>query len=127
MATDLQSPPAAPERPRRRSGPTMRQSENRAGLAFLSPTLAVVLVVVVAPILWTVMLAFQQIRLVNIRRAGVFGNYSLDNFSTVFGSPGFWSSLLTTVIYSVGSTVLSVLLGLIAALALRRPFKGRTG
>jgi multiple sugar transport system permease protein len=82
---------------------------------------------VVAPILWTVMLAFQQIRLVNIRRAGVFGNYSLDNFSTVFGSPGFWSSLVTTVIYSVGSTVLSVVLGLIAALALRRPFKGRTG
>jgi multiple sugar transport system permease protein len=105
----------------------MRQSENRAGLAFLSPTLAVVIVVVVAPILWTVMLAFQQIRLVNIQQAGVFGNYSLDNFTTVFGSPGFWGSLVTTVIYSIGSTALSVLLGLMAALALRRPFKGRTG
>src|SRR3712207_9407233 len=58
---------------------TRRQRENRAGLAYLSPTLIVVLVVVVLPILWTVMLAFQRIRLINVRRAGVCGEYTLDN------------------------------------------------
>jgi multiple sugar transport system permease protein len=72
------------------------------------------------------MLAFQRIRLINVRRAGVFGQYTLANLELVLTSPGFWSSLWTTLVYTIGSTVLSILFGLIAALALRRPFRGRT-
>ncbi|GAA4944768.1 carbohydrate ABC transporter permease [Actinoplanes utahensis] len=105
---------------------TARQRESRAGLAYLSPTLVVVLVVVVLPILWTVMLAFQRIRLINLRRAGVFGQYTLANLETVLNSPGFWSSLWTTLVYTVGSTFGSIVLGLIAALTLRSRFRGRT-
>lgn len=101
------------------------QRENRAGLAFVTPTFLVVLVVVIIPILWTVLLAFQHARLVDIQGMGLFGNWSLDNFSAVFGSAGFWSSLSTTLLYTVGSTAGSIVLGLIAALALRRPFRGR--
>jgi multiple sugar transport system permease protein len=118
---------AAPERSRRARRPiTLRQRENRAGLAYLSPTLIVVLVVVVVPILWTIMLAFQRIRLINIRRAGIFGEYSMHNIEVVLTSPGFWSSLWTTLVYTVGGTALSILFGLVAALALRGRFRGRT-
>ncbi|HYN93410.1 MAG TPA: sugar ABC transporter permease [Pilimelia sp.] len=123
------TPPAAPPERRRPAGrrpPTRRQQENRAGLIYLSPTLIVVLVVVVLPILWTVMLAFQRIRLINIRRAGVFGQYTLANIEAVLTSPGFWSSLWTTLAYTVGATFFSILFGLIAALALRGRFRGRT-
>jgi multiple sugar transport system permease protein len=105
---------------------TRRQRENRAGLAYLSPTLVVVLVVVVLPIIWTVMLAFQRIRLINLRRAGVFGQYTTANLELVLTSPGFWSSLWTTLVYTIGATFLSIGFGLIAALALRAPFRGRT-
>src|SRR4051794_17378315 len=105
---------------------TRRQRENRAGLAYLSPTLVVVVVVVVLPILWTVMLAFQRIRLINVRRAGVFGEYTLGNLQVVLTSPGFWSSLWTTLVYTVGATFTSILIGLVAALSLRGPFRGRT-
>lgn len=118
--------PVAAQSRRRRAGPTLRQRENRTGLAYLSPTLIVVLVVVVLPILWTIMLAFQRIRLINVRRAGLFSEYTLHNFTTVLQSPGFWSSLWTTLLYTVGGTALSIGLGLVAALALRRPFAGRT-
>ncbi len=104
---------------------TLRQQENRAGWVFLSPTLVIVLVIVVLPILWTTMLAFQRVRLINIRQAGLFGDYTLRNFSAVFNTPGFWSSLWTTLVYSVGGTALSVFGGLVAALALRRAFPGR--
>ncbi|AJE81530.1 MULTISPECIES: carbohydrate ABC transporter permease [Streptomyces] len=104
---------------------TTGQRENRAGLAFVTPTFLVVLVVVIIPILWTVLLAFQHARLVDIQGMGLFGNWSLDNFSQVFDSAGFWSSLVTTLLYTVGSTAGSVLLGLAAALALRKPFRGR--
>lgn len=105
---------------------TRRQRENRAGLAYLSPTLIVVLVVVVLPVLWTIMLAFQRIRLINLRRAGVFGDYTWANIETVLTSPGFWSSLWTTLAYTIGATVGSILIGLVAALALRGRFRGRT-
>ncbi|NSC24782.1 sugar ABC transporter permease [Streptomyces albus subsp. chlorinus] len=84
-----------------------------------------VLVVVVLPILWTVLLAFQHARLVDIQGMSLFGRWTLDNFSGVFSSPGFWTSLWTTLLYTVGATAGSVVLGLVAALALRRPFRGR--
>ncbi|WP_250004148.1 carbohydrate ABC transporter permease [Actinoplanes sp. M2I2] len=119
-----QAPPEPPARARRVL--TRRQRENRAGLAYLSPTLIVVVVVVVLPVLWTVMLAFQRIRLINLRRAGVFGDYTLANLELVLTSPGFWSSLWTTIVYTVGATLGSIVIGLIAALALRGRFFGRT-
>lgn len=61
--------------------------ENRAGLAFVTPTFVVVLIVVVIPILWTVLLAFQNAKLVDIQGMGVFGNWSFHNFVEVFTSP----------------------------------------
>lgn len=104
---------------------TLRQRENRAGLAMISPTLLVVLTVVVLPLLWTLVLAFQRIRLINVRDTGLFEGLSFRNFATVFASPGFWSSVGTTLTYAIGGTVLSLALGLVAALALRRSFPGR--
>ncbi|GAA3737567.1 multiple sugar transport system permease protein [Spinactinospora alkalitolerans] len=132
MTTRLTEPPArsdsgsAPKggEQRRKRG-TAAAQENRAGLAFVSPTLIVVLVVVVLPIAWTVLLAFQRARLVDIQTQGLLGNWTLRNFEQVFASPGFWSSLWTTLLYTAGSTFGSIALGLVAALALRRPFRGR--
>lgn len=115
------APPGAPKRRHLTAG----QRQNRAGLAFVTPTFLVVLVVVIIPILWTVLLAFQNARLVDIQGMSLLGNWTLDNFGQVFGSAGFWSSLGTTLVYTVGATAGSVLLGLIAALALRKPFRGR--
>ena len=40
-------------------------------------------------------------------------------------SPGFVDALVTTLVYSVGGTACAIGLGLVAALALRRPFRGR--
>ncbi|MFG2925622.1 carbohydrate ABC transporter permease [Streptomyces sp. NPDC048305] len=111
--------------PERRRPQTASRRENRAGLAFVTPTFLVVLVVVILPILWTVLLAFQNAKLVDIQRNGLLGRWTLDNFDQVFGSPGFWSSLGTTLLYTIGATAGSIVLGLIAALALRRPFRGR--
>jgi multiple sugar transport system permease protein len=105
---------------------TRAQRDARAGRLLLAPTLLVVLVVVVVPILWSIMLAFQDLRLIDLRRRGLFGEFSLENLGEVFTSPGFWEGLRTTVLYSVVGTVGSIGIGLAAALALRRPFRGRT-
>jgi multiple sugar transport system permease protein len=115
-------------RPRREPGTprgTLRGREARTGLALISPTVVLVLVLVVLPILWTVVLAFQDLRLIRLRTAGLLGDYTFDNFVDVFSSPGFWSSLTTTLVYAAGGTTASIGLGLVAALALRRGFRGR--
>lgn len=105
---------------------TMQRAEARAGLVLISPTFLIVLVLVVLPILWTVALAFQDLRLIQLRTAGLFGDYTLDNFVEVFTSSGFWGSLVTTLVYAVLGTGSAIGLGLVAALALRRTFRGRT-
>ncbi|MFI7451829.1 carbohydrate ABC transporter permease [Nonomuraea sp. NPDC049714] len=107
-------------------GQTLREQEGRAGLALISPTLTITLVVVVLPLLWAIMLAFQDVRLINIRQVGLFGGYTLENFTYVLAEPGFWTALVNTLIYTVAGTGLSIVIGLVAALALRDRFRGRT-
>lgn len=109
-----------------RRGGTLRQQEARAGLALISPTLIITLTVVVLPLLWAIMLAFQDARLINIRRKGIFGHYTLENFTYVVTEPGFWSALINTLVYTVAGTTLSIAIGLVAALALKGRFPGRT-
>jgi multiple sugar transport system permease protein len=111
--------------PGERGRRTLAAADARAGLALISPTLIIVLVMVVVPILWTVLLAFQRLRLLNLRSAGLFGEFTLNNFDNVFAGPTFWGALATTLAYSVLGTAGAIGLGLVAALALRRPFRGR--
>ena len=115
----------ADEPPRR--GLTLSQRENRDGLALLSPTLVVVVVVVVAPILWTLFIAFRDLRLRDLRTSGILGSgFTLENFTRVLGSRDFVDGLVTTLIYSSVGTALAIGLGLAAALIVRAPFRGRT-
>ncbi|WP_326564120.1 sugar ABC transporter permease [Micromonospora peucetia] len=119
----------ARERPapaRRRRPPTLRRRESRAGLALVAPTLLIVIAVIGIPIVWTVVLAFQRVRLATLRRTGLFGELTMDNVERVLNTPGFADTLWTTLVYSVSSTAGSILLGLVAALVVRRPFRGRT-
>jgi multiple sugar transport system permease protein len=108
-------------------GPTLAQKENRAGLAFISPTLIVVFSVVIGPLLWTIFIAFRDLRLRTLRRDGVFGSgFTLDNFTEVLTSIGFREALTTTLVYSMVGTALAIGLGLAAALIVRSSFHGRT-
>ncbi|MGC4855954.1 carbohydrate ABC transporter permease [Micromonospora sp. DT4] len=114
-----------PERTRRRPL-TLRRRESRAGLALVAPTLLVTIAVIGIPIIWTVVLAFQRVRLATLRKTGLFGELTMNNIDRVLHTPGFADSLWVTLLYSVGGTVGSILLGLVAALVVRRPFRGRT-
>ncbi len=108
-----------------RRGSRHSREENRAGLLLISPTFIIILVAVVLPIIWAISLAFQDVRLINIRGTGIIGDYTLDNFIDVLTSPGFFSALWTTIVYAVCGTALAIGIGLAAALALRTPFRGR--
>jgi multiple sugar transport system permease protein len=85
----------------------------------------IVLAVVLVPLAWSVLIAFQRVRLVTVGRTGLFENLTVANFARVFGSDQLWDSLVITIGYTAGSTFLAIFLGVSVALALRRPFRGR--
>ena len=80
-----ETPRRAPESPRR--GSARVREDRRTGYALIAPTAVIVLVMVVLPIIWTVSLAFQHVRLINLRQTGFFGRYTVDNFVAVLTSP----------------------------------------
>lgn len=93
----------------------------------VSPALVVVTIAVVAPILWLIFVSFRDLRLRNLRQDGLFGaEFTLDNFAEVLTGRGLFSALWTTVVYSLTGTLLAVAIGTIAALAVRKPFRGRS-
>ena len=92
----------------------------------MTPTLVIVLAVVVLPLLWSIVIAFQDLKLIQIGTANPFGGFTLKNFQMVLSSGDLWKSLGTTLVYTFGSVVLVIFFGLIAALVVRRPFRGRT-
>ena len=105
---------------------TLTQRDAQLGLSLMSPTLLIVLIIIVFPLLWSIVISFQRLRLIEIGRADFFRPLSLTNYERVVSSGVLWSSLGTTLVYTIGSVALAVSLGLLAAMAVRRPFPGRT-
>jgi multiple sugar transport system permease protein len=111
---------------RKRRALTRARRDARAGLAMVSPTFIVIFVMVILPVLWAVILSVKRIRLIQLQTVDLLqGPYTLRNYDLILGSSDFKSALLTTLEYSVFGTTGAILLGLIAALLVRRPFRGR--
>jgi multiple sugar transport system permease protein len=110
----------------RRARDTRARRDSRAGVALVSPTVIVVLVMVVLPVVWALVLSFQRIRLLQIRRLDLLGgDYTLRNYDLLLSSSDFLSAARVTLLYSVFGTLGAIVLGLIAALLVRRSFPGR--
>jgi len=117
----------APQQPsRRRARDTRARRDSRAGMLLVSPTVIVVIVMVVLPVLWALLLSFQRIRLLQLRRLDLLGGeYTLRNYEQLLTSSEFFETIRTTLFYSVFGTLGAIVLGLAAALLVRRPFRGR--
>jgi len=117
---------AEPEKKgRKRTG--LARRESRLGVALMLPTILVILLLVILPLLWNVALAFQPARLINIREVKLIGfEPTLRNFEIVLSDNDFWPVLRTTFVYTIGGTVLSIFMGLWAALSLQKAFRGRS-
>jgi multiple sugar transport system permease protein len=110
----------------RRARATRARRDSRAGVLLVSPTVIVVVVMVVLPVLWALLLSFQRIRLLQIRRIDLIGGeYTLRNYDLLFSGSDFWVTVRTTLYYSVFGTAGAILLGLAAALLVRQSFRGR--
>ncbi|MCL1588663.1 MAG: sugar ABC transporter permease [Actinomycetia bacterium] len=104
----------------------LKRRESRFGLALILPAVIVVLLLVILPLFWNIALSFQSARLINIQDVKLVGfDATLRNFERVLSDREFWPVLRTTFIYTIFGSILSILMGLWAALALRKAFRGR--
>ena len=104
----------------------LKRRESRLGVSLILPAVIVVAVLVVLPLFWNVALSFQSARLINIQDVKLVGfDATLNNVDRVLSDREFWPVLRTTFVYTIFGSVLSILLGLWAALTLRKAFKGR--
>lgn len=92
----------------------------------LLPTFTVVFAFVVFPVIWNLWLSFKPISLADLRGPALLQlDLTGDNFKRVFTDPDFTEILSTTLIYTFGGSLLSVFLGLAAALLVHTEFRGR--
>jgi len=105
----------------------LKRRESRLGVSLILPAVLVVAVLVVLPLFWNIALSFQSARLINIQDVKLIGfDATLKNFDRVLSDREFWSVLRTTFIYTIFGSILSIVMGLWAALALRKSFRGRS-
>ena len=99
-----------------------------AQLAFwmMLPIAVIVLSLVIVPVLWNLWLSFKAVSLEDLREISLFSFHPTSlNFTKVFSDPDFLPVLITTLVYTVFGSALSVITGLGAALLVHGDFAGR--
>lgn len=101
---------------------TLQSREQRTGWILMMPALLLLLLVFAYPILRSFWLSLFAKNLGTELQSVFIG---LDNYARMIGDGRFWQSLWTTTIFTFFSVVLELILGMIIALVLNQPFKGR--
>ena len=111
---------------------SLQARESRLAWFLLSPTALIVFGLILFPAIFSVWISFHDVGLSNLN--DVFHapfikwqNYEsvLNDFSFKYQDIKNLGAAVTTIVYSISATVLTVVVGLIAALLLNRPFKAR--
>jgi arabinogalactan oligomer/maltooligosaccharide transport system permease protein len=93
--------------------------------AFALPAVAVIFAVIVFPFVWNLVLSLSDMSLVRFRDWRVVG---LQNYAEVLSDPKLWGLsgvFLKTVIWTVVNVALHVTLGVMLAVALNGPIRGK--
>ncbi len=126
MAVSAQKPP------RRRRWQSLEAQEARLAWFLILPTALIVFGLVLFPAIFSIWISFHNVGLDNLNdvfHAPFVGleNYRrvVNDFAFKWQGPRNWGAAVTSIVYSFSSTILTVLVGLVAALLLNRPFRGR--
>lgn len=123
--TSRPAPPGSGARRRRRwQAPVsaVGRAQERLGWLLIAPSILIVLVVAVYPLIETVRLSLTNKRLASAREVR---NVGLQNYETLFRDSQFIDSIINTVQFTVVSVGIETVLGMMIALTLHSGFKGR--
>ena len=98
----------------------LERAEARLGWKLVAPTLGIIGLLILYPIVFNVYLSFFDVKL-NGDKTFV----GVENYARLLSNPDYYSSIGTTSIYLLGTVVGTTVLGLAVALLMREPFKGR--
>lgn len=111
---------------------SLQAREARLAWVLILPTAAIVFGLIIFPAIFSVWISFHDIGLNNLNdvfNAEFIGleNYRgvVDDYAFKFQGMQSWGAAVTSVVYAFAGTTLAILFGLIAALLLNRPFRGR--
>jgi multiple sugar transport system permease protein len=111
---------------------SLEAREARLAWVLVLPTALIVFGLVVFPAVFSVWISFRDVSLGNLDDVFHAPFVGLENYRNVFNDFAFkwqgptnWGAAVTSVVYSVTSTILTLIIGLIAALLLNRPFRAR--
>lgn len=111
---------------------TLEARESRLAWMLILPTLIIVFGLVLFPAVFSIWISFRDVGLHNLNNVFNAPWVGFDNYVKVFNDFAFkwqgwqsWGAAVTSVVYSFLATTLTVIVGLIAALLLNRPFRAR--
>ena len=113
-------------------GGMLLRREARLAWMLILPTVLIVFGLVVFPAVFSIWISFRDVGLNNLNdvfHAPFVGleNYRkvIDDFAFKYQGMQSWGAAVTSVVYSFVATTITVAVGLVAALLLNRPFRGR--
>lgn len=113
-------------------GRGMAAKEIRLAWALILPTALIVFGLILFPAVFSIWISFHDIGLNNLNEVFLAPFVGIKNYNAVFNDFAFkfqdfkvWGAAVTSIVYSFISTILTLIVGLSAALLLRRPFRGR--
>lgn len=96
------------------------RKENIAGLVFILPAMIPLLIFWIIPVIWSGGLSFTDWDMMS-ERINFMG---LKNYTSLLRDPKFGKVLWNTLVFAVGSTLPSIIIGLLVALAMNGTRKG---
>ena len=91
---------------------------------FLSPTMLLLLLIAIFPLIWSLYLSFTKYSVIKDADTGPVW-IGLENYAKLLGDPNIWARFTTTASLVVPAVVIELLLGFALALLLNRDFVGR--
>ena len=111
---------------------SLQAREARLAWILILPTALIVLGLVLFPAIFSVWISFHDVGLKNLNDVFHAPFTGLENYRRVFKDFAFkfqglqnWGAAVTSIVYSFSATILTLVVGLIAALLLNRPFRAR--
>ena len=128
----MASSPQTAEQPGRRRWRSIEAQEARLAWILIAPTALIVFGVVLFPAIFSVWISFHDVGLKELSNVFQADFVGLEKYRSVVTDFAFkfqgwqsWGAAVTSVVYSLLSTILTIAVGLIAALVLNRPFRAR--
>ena len=113
-------------------GKGIEAQETRLAWLLTSPTVLIVFGLVIFPAIFSIWVSFHKVTLGNLDDVFHAPFTGIENYQKVFNDFAFkyqnlkiWGAAVTSIVYSFSATILTVVVGLAAALLLNQPFRAR--